>query len=297
MRFDPLIDQADGLRRMLARSNARVVTVVGARSGLGATSVVLNLASAWAWSGKEVLILDEHLTTNNVANSLALKPRYDLLNVVRGDKTLHQVMLRAGDGVKVLPVARATIALPKLDEVERERFSSTLTHAARGMDVVLVDASARAFSSVSTSLSGDEPMLLVLTGTASGITESYSMLKQMTRQNGRQVFDIVVNKVKNEAEARAIFDNMALLAERNLQVQLVYMGYIPVDEKLQRATQLCRPVMEAFPRSPCAIAFNELAQNLVQVKSDLDAEEVGLANIMQRLMRQTSPNRVVSAIT
>jgi flagellar biosynthesis protein FlhG len=297
MLFDPLIDQADGLRRLLERSEARVVTVVGARSGLGATSVVLNLASTWAWSGKEVLILDEHLTTNNVANSLALKPRYDLLNVVRGDKSLHQVMLRAGDGVKVLPVARATIALPKLNDIERESFSSTLTQAARGMDVVIVDASARAYHSVSTSLSGDEPMLLVLNGTASGITESYSMLKQMARQNSRQVFEIVVNKVKTEAEAKAIFDNMAQLAERNLQVQLVYMGYIPIDEKLQRATQLCRPVMEAFPRSSCAMAFNELAQNLVQTKNDVDEDEVGIAHIMQRLMRQTKPTRVVSAIT
>jgi len=123
------------------------------------------------------------------------------------------------------------------------------------------------------------------------------MLKQMVRQNGRQVFEIVVNKVKSEAEAKAIFDNMAQVAERNLQVQLVYMGYIPVDEKLQRATQLCRPVMEAFPRSPCAIAFGALAQNLVQAGNDLDDEEVGLVNIMQRLMRQTNPNRVVSAIT
>jgi flagellar biosynthesis protein FlhG len=119
----------------------------------------------------------------------------------------------------------------------------------------------------------------------------------MARQNGRQVFEIVVNKVKSEVEAKAIFDNMAQVAERNLQVQLVYMGYIPVDEKLQRATQLCRPVMEAFPRSPCAIAFNALAQNLVQANPDLDDGEVGLTNIMQRLMQQTRPPRVVSAFT
>lgn len=290
-------DQAEGLRRLLARSAARVVTVVGARSGLGATSVAVNLAAVWARSGKEVLVLDEHLTQNNVANTLALKPRYDLLNVIRGDKSLREVLLRGSDGVQILPVARAMQALPKLGEAEREKLLDVLTQASRGMDMVLVDAAAREGHSVCASLSGDEPLMLVLNGTASGITESYAMLKQMALQNGRLAFDIVVNKVQNELEARAIFDNMAQLARRNLQVRLEYMGYIPTDEKLKRATQLCRPVVEAFPGAQCSSAFAELARTLEGAGSMMDEELSGLQRVMQRMVRQARTMSVVSAIT
>jgi flagellar biosynthesis protein FlhG len=297
MLLDTFNDQAEGLRRLLVRTSARVVTVVGARSGLGATSVVVNLASAWANSGKDVLILDEHLTQNNVANTLALKPRYDLLNVIRGEKTLREVMLRGSGGVQILPVARAMQALPKLGESEREKLLEVLTQASRGMDVVLVDASAREGQSVSANLSGDEPLMLVVNATASGITESYAMLKQMALHNGRQSFDIVLNKVGSEREARAIFDNMAQVAQRNLQVRLAYMGYIPVDEKLKRATQLCRPVTEAFPAAPGAVAFGELAHNLLRANSAADEELSGLTRVMQRLIRQARPMNVVSAIT
>jgi flagellar biosynthesis protein FlhG len=297
MLLDTFNDQAEGLRRLLVRTTARVVTVVGARSGLGATSVVVNLASAWANSGKDVLILDEHLTQNNVANTLALKPRYDLLNVIRGDKTLREVMLRGCDGVQILPVARAMQALPKLGESEREKLLEVLTQASRGMDVVLVDAAAREGQSVSANLSGDEPLMLVVNATASGITESYAMLKQMALDNGRQSFDIVLNKVGGEREARAIFDNMAQVAQRNLQVRLAYMGYIPVDEKLKRATQLCRPVTDAFPAAPGAMAFGELAHNLLRANSAADEELSGLTRVMQRLIRQARPMNVVSAIT
>ena len=297
MLHNNLNDQAAGLRRLLARSSARVVAVVGARSGLGATSVVVNLASAWASSGKDVLILDEHLTQNNVANTLALKPRYDLLNVVRGEKTLREVILRGSDGIQILPVARAMQALPKLGESERDKLLESLTQAARGVDVVLVDAAAREGHSVCASLSGDEPLMLVLNGTASGITESYAMLKQMALHNGRQAFNIVVNKVKDEGEARAIFDNMAQVAWRNLQVRLEYMGYIPLDEKLNRATQLCRPVIEAFPSAQGAVAFGELAHSLMYAKSAADEEVSSLTRVMQRLIRQARPMNVVSAIT
>ncbi|MBU1426939.1 MAG: AAA family ATPase [Gammaproteobacteria bacterium] len=281
-------DQAAGLRRLLARSMSRVVTVIGARDGLGATSIVVNLAAVLAHSGKDVLVLDENLSHDNVANTLALKSRYDLLNVVRGDKTWQEVMLRSAQGVRVLPVARAMQSLPKLDETQREQLLESLSAAAKDTDVVLVDA-ARAGHSVCASLSGDEPLLLVLNATASGITESYALLKQMAMHNGRQAFDIVVNKVGSEREALAVFDNMSLVARVHLQVRLEYLGYIPVDEKLKRATQLGRPVIEAFPAAQASYAMREIAQGLLRAPGAADEGHDALGNVMQRLMRQARP--------
>jgi flagellar biosynthesis protein FlhG len=290
-------DQAEGLRRLLSKTSARIVAVVGARSGLGSTSVVVNLASIWASTGKDVLILDEHHTQNNVANTLALKPRYDLLNVVKRDKTLSEVMLRGGSGVQILPVARAMQSIPLMGEKERESLLDSLTRSASGADVILVDAAAREGNSVCASLSGDEPLLMVLNGTANGITESYAMLKQMALKNGRQSFDIMINQVNNEREAKTIFSNISQVAWQNLQVRLEYMGYIPVDEKLKRATQLCRSVFDAFPSAPSSIEFGKLAQRLINAKA-VDDEVSGLARVMQRLIRQTRPNNIVaSAIT
>jgi flagellar biosynthesis protein FlhG len=287
MQFD-IQDQAAGLRRLLSRSTSRVVTVVGARDGLGSTSIVVNLAAVLAGAGKDVLVLDENLSHDNVANTLALKSRYDLLNVVRGDKTLQDVMLRGTQGVRVLPVARAMQSLPTLDVAQRECLLESLSAASKGMDVVLVDA-ARDGHSVCASLSGDEPLLLVLNATASGITESYALLKQMAMHNGRQAFDIVVNKVGSEREALAIFDNMSLVARVHLQVRLEYLGYIPVDEKLKRATQLCRPVIEAFPAAPSSYAMREVAQGLMRVPSAVEEGHDVLGSVMQRVMRQARP--------
>ena len=289
-------DQAAGLRRLLARSSSRVVTVVGARDGLGATSIVVNLAAVLGNSGKDVLVLDENLSQDNVANTLALKARHDLLHVVRGDKAWQDVVLSAAQGVRVLPVARAIQSLPKLSEPERDRLLESLCAAAKDMDVVLVDA-ARAGHSVCASLSGDEPLLLVLNATASGITESYALLKQMAMHNGRQAFDIVVNKVGSEREALAIFDNMAQVAGRHLQVHLEYLGHIPVDEKLKRATQLGRPVTEAFPAAQSSYAMREIAQGLLRAPMASDEGHDVLGSVMQRMMRQSRPANNTMAIT
>jgi flagellar biosynthesis protein FlhG len=290
-------DQAAGLRRLLARSSSRVVTVVGARDGLGATSIVVNLAAVLGSTGKDVLVLDENLSQDNVANTLALKARYDLLTVVRGDKTWRDVMLNGPEGVSVLPVARAMQSLPKLNESQRNRLLESLIAAAKDTDVVLVDA-ARDGHSVCASLSVDEPLLLVSNATASGIMESYALLKQMAMHNGRQAFDIVVNKVGTEREALAVFDNMAQVARRHLQVRLEYLGYIPVDEKLKRATQLCRPVIEAFPAAQSSYAIREIAQGLLRAPGATDEGRDALGGVVQRLMRQSRPaNNIMAAVT
>ena len=281
-------DQAAGLRKLLARGNAQVITVLGARDGLGATSIVTNLAAVFAHSGKDVLVLDENLSHDNVANTLALRPRFDLLHAARGDKTWHEVLLQGMAGPGVLPVARAMQSLPKMAEAERERLLESLLGAAVGRDVVLVDA-ARDGNSVCASLSGDEPLLLVLNATASGITESYALLKKMAMHNGRQAFDIVVNRVGSEREALAVFDNMAKVARHHLQVSLSYLGYIPVDEKLKRATQLCRPVVEAFPSAASSMAMREIAQGLLRSPSVSEHVQDRLSSVMQRLMRMSQP--------
>lgn len=278
-------DQAEGLRRLFVRDTLRVVAVVGARQGLGATSVVVNLAAALARVDKQVLVLDENLSHDNVANMLALKPRFDLLNAVRGDMPWREVLLHTAGGVNVLPVARAIQGLSRLSGAERERLLESLTAASVGMDVVLVDATPDGHS-VCASLSADEPLLLVLNATADGITESYALLKHMVAHNGRNAFDLVVNKARNEQEARIVFENMAQVAQRHLQVRLKYLGNIPQDDNFVRAAQSHRPLVEMLTDAPATRAFVELARNLMLLPSVEQNGSNALNQLMQRLLQK-----------
>ena len=54
-----VLDQADGLRRLMAASTARRITLVDGAAGAGACSVALNLTAALIDQGRDVLLLDE----------------------------------------------------------------------------------------------------------------------------------------------------------------------------------------------------------------------------------------------
>lgn len=293
MQLERVTDQAEGLRRLLVRASTRVITVAAARTGFGATSVVVNLATALARAGKEVLILDESQSHNNVSTMLALeshhKSHHDLLHAVRREKMMHEIMQHNGSqNIRILPVARAIQALPTLCAQEREQLLESLAEASSEVDVVLVDATTYKEPDISGSLAPNQPLMLVLNSSASAITESYALIKRMAMQDGRRNFGIVVNKACDEQAARLIFGNVARVARHHLQVCVEYLGYIPFDEKLKRATQLCRPVLDVFPAAQSALAFGELGRNLMLLPAAESEESGGLPHIMQRFIRQVS---------
>lgn len=258
---DDLLDQAAGLRCLLPQEAGRLIAVLGAHRGVGATALVNGLAAVFAQGGKSVLVLDEHLSHTNVAHALGLLPRYDLLQAVHGDMSWREVELQHDTGVAVLPVARAMQTLPELGSQQRMHMLHMLRAAVAGRDVVLVDA-ARALHCFSY-LPSAQPPVLLLDATADGITAAYVLLKQLARRHGHHAFSLVVNRAADERAALAVFDNMAQVARRHVAVQLDYLGHIPVDEHLRRAAQCRRAVTEAFPAVAASLAMREVAQGLL----------------------------------
>jgi flagellar biosynthesis protein FlhG len=113
----------------------------------------------------------------------------------------------------------------------------------------------------------------------------------MTRQDGRKSFGIVVNKARDEQEALAVFANIAQVARLHLQVRVEYQGCVPLDKSVGRAVQLSRPVVELFPATPAARAFESVGRNLILLPTAGNEVSGSLSDILQRLMRQAhSPN-------
>lgn len=282
------VDQAEGLRRLLVSNQTRVVTVVAGKPGVGRTSMTINLAAALARSGKDVLVLDENHAPNNLLDCLGLFARHDLLDVAQGKCKPREAVL-AAKGFSVLPTAHAMYALAKLKPAEQQRLENALTEVSAGMDVMLVDAAMLVGqAAVSSSLASGATLLVVVDATASGITESYALIKKLALENACMQFEIVINKVADERAAKTVFENMAKVARRNLAARLGYLGYIPPDDRLKRATQLGRPVVEAFPAAVSAKAYLELSQNLLRLPAQQGESEAGVQNMVQSLIRHVS---------
>lgn len=280
-------DQAAGLRglRSLHTSDAvRIVTVAGGKKGVGKTSVVVNLAMTLARNGKNVLILDESSRHNNVNAHLGLQTPHDLIHVINRDKTLEQVILQGPHDVSVLTAKRGIHSLARLNTQDQDWLIKCFSELSKPVDVVLIDTAIGSASQVLPLGLASQQVLIVLSDSPSSITDAYALIKIMSMEYAKQHFLIVVNKVESEHAGHTIFDNISRVARRHLSVSLDYMGCIQSDVKLRRSTQLCKSVVDAFPTSPSAVGFRQIADDLLYCSCP-DDYDGGVENFMQRLIR------------
>ncbi len=256
------VDQAAGLRRLFGTGQLQVVTFTAGSEGLGRSLAVANIAAVLARLGKEVLVLDENSGSDNVAAAFGLAGRFDLLHVLNGERYLGDVLIEPLDGLHILPAATAIRRLGALSRSQQQAFTGAMEQLAKPVDIILVDASTRHPAGFSPLGLASHETVVVLSASSASITESYSLIKKVSQSFARRHFRILINKVRQRADARSIFENIAELTRQRGIARLDFAGAIPFDESLRQSATLCRPLISLAPTSPAAQAFRELAADL-----------------------------------
>ena len=275
-------DQAAGLRRLFGREQSRVVAFSAGSSGVGKSVLVANLASSLARLGKEVLVIDEN-TKNNVASCFGTSTRHDLSQVINREKILSDVLMEVAPGLRILPAAKAVKKLGKLNLRQQESLVESIACMERPGDVILVDSSLDhplGFSPLG--LAAHETVIVVSPDGAS-ITDAYALIKKVSLGYARKHFRIMVNKVRGADEARAIHGNLARVSQSRGVARLDYAGYVPFDEHLRQAAQLCQPVVGLFPESSSAKAYRTIASDMLNWPLPDDKGD-GLEQFVQQLI-------------
>jgi flagellar biosynthesis protein FlhG len=249
-----VLDQAEGLRRLLARTGSRVVAVVSGAGGAGRTTVIANLATALAQQGKDVLVIDESTGPATAAKALGVQPRGTLARVLCGDMQLQQAAGRNSDGVSVLPASRSSQSSFTAAEID------TVLDA--GRDVVLVDAMLDVRGTLSPLAMRAHDVMLVARLDAQSITASYACMKRLHFAHAVHQFRMLMNAVRHAPDAKVAFDNIAQVASRYLGVALTHAGAVSFDARIPRAFELRRSAVDAFPMTQAACDFRQAAADL-----------------------------------
>ena len=286
------VDQAAGLRRLLGAAQLQVVTFVAGCEGVGRSNAVANLGTALARLGKEVLIIDEHASRDDIASFFGLTARHDLLNVVQREMPLAQVLLQPMNGLRILPAAKAVKKLGRLSLPQQQTLLDAMSGLEHPVDVILVDASMAHPHGFSPFGLASQETVVVLSGSSASITEAYALIKKVSQAFARRQFRILVNKVRSPADARSIFDNIAQVAAQRGIARLDYAGAVPLDDSLRQASQQCRSVLLQVPDSAAAKSFREIASDLLYWQRG-DGESGGVEHFLQQLLhlsQRITPN-------
>jgi len=240
----------------------KVIAVTSGKGGVGKTNVSVNLATQLAALGREVMLLDADLGLANVDVQLGLSPKYNLAHVVEGKATLEEVLVEGPGGIKIVPAASGIQRMAELSPAEHVGLIRGFSELNHDLDYLIVDTAAGISDGVVSFVRAAREVLVVVCDEPSSITDAYALVKVLNCDHEVTRFHMVANRVRSPTEGHALFTKLARVTTKFLDLTLDYAGSIPEDEYLRRAVQRQRPVSLAYPGSPSARAFGELAKRV-----------------------------------
>jgi flagellar biosynthesis protein FlhG len=238
---------------------ARVIAVTGGKGGVGKTNVCANLGIALARRGQDVMLLDADLGLANVEVLLGLKSSRNLSHVMSGESELEDIIVTGPAGIKIVPGASGVARMAALSQAEQAGLVQAFSALQTPVDFFLVDTAAGITTDVITFTRAAQEVVVVVCDEPASLTDSYALIKVLSREHGVERFHVVANMVENVPEGRRLFQKLAAVTDRFLDVVLDFLGAVPYDEQLRKAVQRRSAVMESFPRSRAAASFDQLA--------------------------------------
>jgi flagellar biosynthesis protein FlhG len=252
------LDQAAGLRRLLARGVPRTITIASAAAGAGRSLITANLAVALAHRGHRVLVLDCTSGRGSAGWLLGAQPGSDLLGAAHGAAATASLIAEGVAGVRVAQAGALFAGLARFPESNFYELAQVFETLQEEADLLLVDAPPADL--VCGAAAGE--MILLVGPDAQAMTASYRLIKRMLAGCGSRRIHVLVNRAHSPTHAGRIFGNLSATSSRFLKLPLESVGCIPDDECMARAARLRQMVIEAFPEAGCARALGDCAATL-----------------------------------
>ncbi len=252
-------DQASGLRRLTVPNQTKVITVTGGKGGVGKTNVTLGTAISMAKQGKKVMILDADLGLANIDVLLGLRAGKNLSHVMQGLCDLDDIIIEGPYGIKIIPASSGMRSMTELSSAQHAGLIRAFSTLNQEVDVLLVDTAAGISDMVLSFSRAAQEVLMVVCDEPTSITDAYALIKLLSREHGVTRFKVVANMVRSYREGRDLFMKLTRVTERFLNANLELVACIPLDEHVRLAVKKQRVVVDAYPKSPAALALNALA--------------------------------------
>jgi flagellar biosynthesis protein FlhG len=258
----PVLDQASGLRKMKTNRLIKVIAVTGGKGGVGKTNVSLNVAISLGQQGRKVLVLDADLGLANCDVMLGLRVEKNLSHVLSGECELDDILVDGPGGIRIVPATSGSQSMVDLTPAEHAGLIRAFSELRSEYDVLVIDTAAGISDMVLSFCRAAQDVLVVVCDEPTSITDAYALIKLLNREHQVYKFKIAANMVRSLREGHDLFAKLSKVTDRFLDVALELSAIIPFDENIRKSVRRQKAIVEAFPKSPAAIAYRTLAARI-----------------------------------
>lgn len=245
-------------------ATARVIAISSGKGGVGKSSITLNLAVELSRQGKRVCIFDADTNLANINIMTGLSPEYTLLDLVKGDKALHEIMLKGPAGISIIPAASGVLDFVSFDENQQQYLQQAISELEQDFDVILIDTAAGINDSVLGFVQAAGELIIGITAEPTSLTDAFSLLKVLKKQGFDKPLRVLVNKATGFDAARDTLTRFSGAIKKYLDLKITHPGYILEDRNVPRSVMVQRPYVLMYPKSPASRCLRHFAERLLQ---------------------------------
>lgn len=195
--------------------------------------------------GYSVLILDGDFGLANVDVVLGLNARYNIKDVIDGNAELKDIIVQGPLGIDLIPSGSGISSLTQLSYTQRQALLSQLEKFNVHYDFVIIDTGAGISDNVLHFNSIADSVVVVTTPEPHAITDAYAIIKVLAEEHGVKCFNLLVNQTKSPDQGLKVFQRIAEVAERFLNIKVNSLGYVPSDPQISRQVMLRKTASES----------------------------------------------------
>ncbi|WP_026485902.1 MinD/ParA family protein [Caldanaerobius polysaccharolyticus] len=257
------MDQAESLRQKVkARRSSKLITITSGKGGVGKSNIAVNLAIFLSKMGYRTVIVDADLGLGNVDVIMGISSKYNLSDVINGEKSILDIMIQGPADVKIVPAGNGIEELADIKKEQLDFLIQNFLLLDYCADYVIVDTGAGISEMVRKFVyAADEP-ILVVTPEPTSITDGYALVKSMSKVDGSKSFSFIVNKVESPREGQQIAEKFSDVIGRFLSMRVKSLGYVLDDKNVVRSVKAQEPIAIGFPKSNAARCLYDIALKL-----------------------------------
>jgi len=268
-------DQASELRAMFGKNGSntagntgaasnkphktRIIAVTSGKGGVGKSNISVNLAIAFAQTGKKVILIDGDLGMANVNVLLGITPKANLLDVLNKKKKMSDIILNTELGIQIIAGANGFSTIANLTDEQRDFFAEEFTTLS-SFDVIIIDTGAGVSENVLRFIESADEAYVVTTPEPTAITDAYGLIKIIATEfsNSQIVMKLIVNKVHSADEGKRIAERIITIVAQFLNAHVEYLGFIYDDSVVTSSVLRQKPFMISQPSSKAAMCIKHI---------------------------------------
>jgi septum site-determining protein MinD len=233
-------------------SEHTVYAIASGKGGVGKTTTTVNLGTALAGAGNQVVVVDADIGMANLAGFVSLGGAATTLHDVLADEaTIDDALYRLADGISAIP---SGTDLASYAAAETEGLADVVDRLRDRFDYVLLDVGAGVSHETVLPLGVADGVVLVSTPDPAALQDAQKTIELTERTKGT-VVGLVLTRVRPDGEPSpdAIADRLGL----------DLLATIPEDDAVRSSIREGTPVVVHAPHGEAAVGYKRLAARLL----------------------------------